>query len=537
MCPAQSDNQPELITLENWPAGGINQSSRRSSIGNDDCWWLENLFPIANGELRSAWGPSPPIYTAPAGVSILRIFCANIDGTNPQGFMFRSDGYVDSVDLHSGAVVSLGQVWQPVAPHYWADLKLWRPNWFGSQPGEQGGVVIGSPQGLYAWDGTTLTSPGQQPPLWLTDGATTDASGNPLVMPSGLPGIYALEVYKQRLWVMGQTVISFSGPSNGADFSASGGGGSFGYFGDQLTVSYTDLAHTAGFLYVFGDSCTDWISNPQLLGAAKSTTTIAIPGVYQPMTTEFSYSNYNPQIGQRFFRSVGAWLQALAVFDRAGAYIVSGDSQMVWLTQKVTNTWDTLDATPFEPTCAPVHVFGQRWLLFNGRFTDPWGITRSMMFCWNGQIWTVASQGLELTHITHYEQNSCIDAYGTDGTSFYKLFAQPDTHLIKRLSTKAWTGPNAVTIKSWKRLYVQMHDNGAVPEGSFLTGTLTTSGGGLPNGSEQVSFEVQPGVSDVRPHPTAGQGIVAWLDLEGTSPDFTIERVMIAFDVRSIFGA
>ena len=79
--------------------------------------------------------------------------------------------------------------------------------------------------------------------------------------------------------------------------------------------------------------------------------------------------------------------------------------------------------------------------------------------------------------------------------------------------------------------------NAGIPEGSFITGTLTTAGGGVPNGSEQVSFEVKPNEDDMRPHPTQGQGITAWLDLHSTSPDFTIERVMLSYESRSLFGA
>src|SRR5215469_7577024 len=107
--PAQSANPPEIITLENWPAGGVNQASSRSAIGNEDVWWQENLFPLASGELRSAWGPSPPIYTAPSGTSILRIFFANINSVDPLGFMFKSDGTVDQVQLQTGAVTSLAR--------------------------------------------------------------------------------------------------------------------------------------------------------------------------------------------------------------------------------------------------------------------------------------------------------------------------------------------------------------------------------------------------------------------------------------------
>jgi len=532
--PIQSSNPTEKLELVYWQKGGLNQSTERSTIDDSDLWWLENYFPVATGELRSAWGPSAPIYTAPAGTTILRMFNSNISGP-PLGFAFLSNGHVQQFLLNAPyTVTDLGAVWQPVAPHYYAALKLWRPTFVGATAGESGGLLIGSPQGLYAWDGATLTSPGQAPPLWLTDGATTDASGNPLVMPSGLPGIFSLEVYNQRLWVLGQTVMSFSAPSNGADFSAAGGGGSFGWFGDQLTVSWTDLQATAGFLYVFGDSNTSWISNIQLVGSASPTTS---PSITNPFTTQFQFSNYNPQVGQAAFRPTGEWLQAVTTVNMLGTYLIDGSGQATWLSEKIAKLWDTLDYRPFEPTQTPAHIFGQRWLLTCGTFTDPFGVTRSLLVCWNGQIWTVATQGYALTQVDSYEQGGVIHAYGTDGTVIVQLFAQPDTSLVKRLATKAYSGKSPLWIKDFKRLFVQLTDLAGQAEGSFLTGEFSTLGGGVPNGSEQVSFEVKPNQTDMVGHGIAGAGLFGWLDLVGQSPDYVISRILIGYDDRTEYGA
>ena len=130
--PLQSANQPQVLELVQWPAGGVNQSTRRSVIGDEDLWYMENFFPLALGELRTAWGPSAPIYTAPAGQTILRFACTSIDGQNPIAIVFLSGGIVEQVNLNTGAVVAIGSIWQPVAPHYWAAVKLWRPNYFGA---------------------------------------------------------------------------------------------------------------------------------------------------------------------------------------------------------------------------------------------------------------------------------------------------------------------------------------------------------------------------------------------------------------------
>src|SRR5215467_6080027 len=101
----QSTNLPDTVELAAW--SGVNQSSYRTVIDDQECWWMENLFPVAPGWLRSGWGPSPPIYTAPFGVKIARIFFTNIDGRNPLGFMFNDNGDIDQVNLNTGAVVHL----------------------------------------------------------------------------------------------------------------------------------------------------------------------------------------------------------------------------------------------------------------------------------------------------------------------------------------------------------------------------------------------------------------------------------------------
>ena len=176
-------------------------------------------------------------------------------------------------------------------------------------------------------------------------------------------------------------------------------------------------------------------------------------------------------------------------------------------------------------------------MLFLGTFTDPYGVTRPLLLCWNGKIWTIASQNLNLTEIGSYEQNSTITPYGTDGTSLYQLFAQPDPTLTKRILTKAYKGPHLLNIKDWKAVYCELHDNMNGPEGVSVLGRYHTQGGGIPNGSESLSFELPPGTWDTVPAPTIGKGLAASLDLASLSPDFVVERISFDYDERTKFGA
>jgi hypothetical protein len=540
--PIQSVNPPEIFTLEQWK--GLNQQGRRGTIDDQEEWFNENFFAIGPGNLRTCWGHGPAIYTCPQGVTILRIFFGFIGYPTPQfaapgppaggrlGWMFLSDGNVDQVDLDTLQVLRIGNIWDPVAPQYWASAVVWRPRFFGSVSGQNGGVLFGSPKGLYAWDGQVLSSPGDNAPDWLTDQAETAPLPPPTIMPTGLPGIYCMEVYQERLFVAGKDVISFSAPSNGADFSTTNGGGSFGYFGNKLTYSYMDLAASAGYLFVFGDSSTDLISNIQLSGTGTTGS---------PFVTNMNYANIDPQVGQRFPRSVGRIGRYMIMYNGAGIFLMQGgDAQEIG--EKVTNIYNTLDTSLYLPTMAAATMFGFRVLLCNGRFTDPFGVTRNLLLMWHptkqNQFWSVASQNLELTHIGNYEQDSIITPYGTDGTSLYQLFAKPDNRLPKRLSTKALrgTGIAMLVIKNFKRLFMEMHD--IFGGGVSITGTATTSGGGVPTGVQDVRFEMTAGEKyRMDPCPIEGGGIAIAIDLTTLAPDMIIERLHIAGEQRTLYGA
>lgn len=547
----QSDNQPELLTVEDW-IRGINQQSKRASIEDQESFWMENLFPLDKGNLRACWGPSAPIYTAPGAATIERMFFGFIGYPTPQfeapgplhggrfGWMFLSDGSIDQVDLDLGTTTNLGQIWEPIPPYYWGSAVVWRPRFFGSVTGQNGGVLFGSPKGYYAWDGQTLSSPGDPAPDWLTNLQETDPSGNVPQMPVGLPGIYAMEVYQSRVFVAGKDVISFSAPSNGADFSTNNGGGSLGYLGNKLTYSYMDLAASAGYLFCFGDSSTDMISDIQLTGAGS---------IVDPFTTNFNYANVDPQVGCRFPRPVGRYGRSTVMFNGAGIFEMQGGNASE-VGHKITNIWNTLDVSQYLPTFASATMFGFRVVLANGRFTDPWGVTRSLMLMWHplekSPFWTVASQNIELTQIGSYEQDSIITPYGTDGKHLYQLFAKPDPTLPKKLSTKAFRGTEKqqLEIKNFKRMYMEIYDDSG--KGMSLTGRFTSGGGDIPGGVKDIAFDLaagqvpsEPGArrAIIIPQPLDCAGIFGTIDLESLSPDFTIERIHLTSESRTLYGA
>jgi hypothetical protein len=155
-------------------------------------------------------------------------------------------------------------------------------------------------------------------------------------------------------------------------------------------------------------------------------------------------------------------------------------------------------------------------------------------------FWSVASQNLNLTNIGYYEQDSVITPYGTDGNSLYQLFAQPDPALLKRLSTKFFRGSDQkqVTVKNWKRLFLEYDD--LFGGGVSLTGKILCRGGGVPGGNQDIGFAMPAGQTyafDPSQTPIAGAGVEGAVDLQSISPDFVIERLHVASEDRTLFGA
>lgn len=560
----QSDSDVTFIPITEWH--GLNQQSPRASIDDQEEWWNENFFSIGPGDMRALWGPSEPIYKAPDGVQILRIFFGFYGNQTPpfgapppgrMGWMFLSNGNIDEVDLDTRRITTIPNVWEPITPYYWASAKVWRPRWVGHEPGEVGGVLFGSPLGLFAWDGANLSGPGDPAPDWLTGADVTGLGPFTMPLPGDLPGVYAMEVYQQRLWVIGKNVLSWSAAQNGADFDPTDGGGSAGYFGDKLTWSYMDLQQSAGYLYIFSDSSTDLINNVTQIGQGT---------LENPFVTQFNYSNLDPQIGHGFPRPVGIWRRyfntcnglqlgmqpsptATPNPDRGAIYLLRG-GQYQQISSKVTNIWNSIDISHYFPTFAAWTIYGNNVQLLNGRFTDPFGTTRSLLLVWHGSegeqnlpqpFWSIASQNLELTNIGTYSENSVNSPYGTDGTYLYRLFQQPDPALPKRLSTKSFRGlgrdpTSAMTIKQWRRIYMEIIDFFA--DGVEIRGELKTRGGGIPNGSEDIGFELPAGkLHDIVAWPVASAGMEAELDLISYSPYFTIERIDGMVEERTLFGA
>jgi len=97
-------------------------------------------------------------------------------------------------------------------------------------------------------------------------------------------------------------------------------------------------------------------------------------------------------------------------------------------------------------------------------------------------------------------------------------------------------GASQLMVKNYKRIYAEVMDNDG--RGVQIHGNVTCGDGGVPGGTQDVDFQLSPGARHALiPHPVEGAGIWCEFDLKSQSPDFTLERIHLASEDRTLFGA
>jgi hypothetical protein len=398
---------------------GINTRTARTSIKDEQYSWLENLMPIAEGNLRSMWSNAAPINSAPGGKQVIYLKMYNIGAVQYAG-VFLSDGTANQVAMN-GTVTPISST--PGTFYNGGDL----PNV--AQWGSSGILIVttASANGYFAWDGT-LYPPGSASPTWLN-------GGTPTTMPNGVAGTY-VETFQSRAWITNHTNLLFSAGGNGAQFAAGSGGGVTPATDSFLRVGFTAVKQANGYLYLFGDSSINVISNVQT--SASSVTT-------------FNNQNTDPQVGCPWPATIVQWGRGLMFANPEGVYLLMGGA-----VEKISEDLDGLFLgavfSPL-PTGAVAWIYRVRCYCFTLRVMDYLGNIRTVICVFTGKAWFIASQVTQPVYIDLQEINSIITAWGTDGNAVFQLFQVPSTALNKILQGKLWQGDSYIVIKQPLRLY------------------------------------------------------------------------------------
>ncbi len=401
----QGASEPLLFETFN----GINTTALRPGVDDKEIAWAENFMPLAPRNLRTMWDVSTAVATFGSN-SIAFFDFVNIDQT-AFCLLFKTDGSVVAIGTGNAipvvtTIAPAGTITNP--SHANVDLAGY---------GNRYVIIVASQtNGYFIWNGTTFYKPGDAAP----DGGT---------MPTGISGT-CVEIYAGRVWIGNKAVITFSAPGSVHDFTTGSGGGNFASSDSFLRVQFTQLRQSNGFLYLIADSSVNYISGVATSGS--------------PPITTFTNQNLDPEIGTVWPGTVDIFNRNIIFANPFGVQIAYGGaiSKVSEPLDGIFNTGSRVSINNVDPSAAKATIFGKKCWMVLINVVDPiTGQQGGKLFLWNGKIWWAATQSVPLTFIQHQEINSVITAWGTDGTSLYKLFQTPSSALKKVAQSKMWDRP------------------------------------------------------------------------------------------------
>lgn len=386
---------------------GMNTQALRQAIGDGQQAWLENIQPIGDANARTVPAMSAALATL-TGASIPYIamgFNIIIGGSATDILMIAStNGNLWQFNCQTNALVqvSASSNFQKASFAQWKNERI---------------LICDETSGLWDWDGLTLNNAGYQ---------SQPSSGQHIATFSG------------RVWVSNNRTVSFSAANSYNDYRSGGGntGGTFIVTDETLHSSIQQLTSANNFLYIFGTSSVNVISDVRV-----------VSGV-----TLFTNTNLSTGVGTPFPLSATIFGRAVFFAAVTGFQALYGSSA-----QKISNELDGIFplisglTTPAALGSAPtisagvVSLNNILCLCFLFRYSDPQlGSVRPLLAVFFDGKWFVASQGTNsgigsLTLICDNDVDGENKLYGLDSSgNIYELFADASAEVPYRWQTALW---------------------------------------------------------------------------------------------------
>ena len=240
----------------------------------------------------------------------------------------------------------------------------------------------------------------------------------------------AVAVYAGRVWIANNRTISYT--DVGSYNSFAGAGGSFTIQDSTLVGAITALFTTNGFLYIFGVTSVDALSNVQV-------NTVDV--------TSFTRVNISPSIGCNQPNSIFAYYRSILFANPSGFYSLSGATP-----QKISDDLDGIVEViyPGNPIYGgQVQVFGILCAAFLFVFTDNFvntNLQRAILAVFFRGKWWLAAQGSTIGTMVSAPVAGASTLFGFTGSSLIQLFSGP-TALAHQWQTKLWDGGEPILSK------------------------------------------------------------------------------------------
>lgn len=288
-----------------------------------------------------------------------------------------------------------------------------------------------------------------------------------------------------------------------------------------LRSRYTGIKQANGYLYTFGDSSIDIISNVQTIG--------------DPAITTFNVQNVEPQIGTIYRDTIQPLGRALYFANKNGVFrLLGGAVQRV--SDKLNDVFETaifpdVDPTAATPIAGTVYIHNNRYYVLLLTITDPFtALPRDVLLAYDEAEWYVLTQETSPTAIFTRVVEGDLQLYGTDGATLRRLFTTPSA-LEKIFVTKLYGADQLGFIKQVHNISIQGEDLSSNGSGFEATLTVNTE---QPGAAAAITLPATADLADQRVFVEGGGDVRAGfvgLTFGSTSPDFAIYNASIGYTI------
>lgn len=291
-----------------------------------------------------------------------------------------------------------------------------------------GGHGTGCQLTLNTWgvESATVTNGGTVPytsaPTVTFSAATSAATGTADLI-VGPDGGQTIATFAGRVWIGNNRTVSYSAPASFIDFTTGSAGGSFIVTDETLHSNITAMLTANNFLYLFGTSSINVISDVRVTGT--------------PAVTVFSNTNIEAIIGTDLPYSIFPYYRTIGFATRFGFYALLGATP-----QKISDALDGMYglinfSNAVSADVARIHNILCMAFLF--RYNDP-AVNggRALLAVYFNKKWFFSSQSDSLKLGICGFQGGVPSFFATDGVSIYKLFSDASRPVRTKIITPLW---------------------------------------------------------------------------------------------------
>ena len=406
----KSERPLQSFSFKNFLA--VNTTNQRTGLPNEAFANLENAQPIGAANLHSIADISTLLHNY-ALDTIYTDINANISNveyliqaaTNGKLFSFTVNS--STVNQINGAIVLAGS--GTAMTQY-----------------QNSNVLIVDSTGYYQWNGTGNIA--------AITGTGAPTSGQ------------AIAVYANRVWIAQGRILYYSAPGSFSDFTTASGGGFTVLVDSTLRSIVQALLSANGYLYIFGTTSVDYISD------------VYIPAGASPPTPNFTKLNISANIGTDQVYSILTYGRLVLFANRWGIWRLYGTSVDPISGVDPNNQYNssidgTLQYAAFVPTVSAATVVSRQ--LFCAGFliqrnADPTYGSDTVIAMYQGNPaggrWWFANYGT-ITRITTAFLNNAPVMFAYIGNAIYQLFANLGSSPAATISTALWDFGDPITQK------------------------------------------------------------------------------------------